>query len=397
MIFNFDNTMPGMPALSGTAGTLASVLRTCLVTGGAVTSVVSLTVASGVATATYASAHGQKANTVIQVAGATPGALNGLQRIASVTTNALTFPAPGVPDGAATGAITTKIAPAGWQELFAGTLANVGVFKPGAPEATGCVLRVDDTGTNNARIVGYETLADASTGTGPFPTPAQKAGGLYWAKSDAASTAARAWWLWADERAFGLLIYCYGTIQTRGIGYGFGDLGANKSGDPYACYVAGSETATAWNGDAVASCLGAMWGNASPGTAQGLYLARAATGLGSAVIARKAAAYANGTALYYSGAINYWQGSSLAHPNPADNSLRLSGVDVLTIGDGFRGLLPGIAHTPQIMLEAYQTGDKIPGEGAYAGRTLMAVRVGIPNAGTTPGTMFVDLSGPWRA
>ena len=155
MIFTFDSSQVGAPVLSGSAGALRAVIKACLVDGFGAGPVATLTVSGGIATATYAGAHPFKVGYVAQFAGATPAGLNGNKVILSVTGTSVTFAAPGVPDGAATGTITSKAAPAGWQELFAGALANVIALKPSVAEATGCVLRVDDTGTINARVRAY--------------------------------------------------------------------------------------------------------------------------------------------------------------------------------------------------------------------------------------------------
>jgi hypothetical protein len=45
-------------------------------------------------------------------------------------------------------------------------------------------------------------MSDVNTGTGPFPTAAQVAGGGYWEKSGAAGSTARNWIVVGDERAF---------------------------------------------------------------------------------------------------------------------------------------------------------------------------------------------------
>ena len=64
--------------------------------------------------------------------------------------------------------------------LFAGALTNVIALKPSVVEATGCVLRVDDTGAINARVRAYEAMSDISTGVGMTPLESQAAGGLWW-------------------------------------------------------------------------------------------------------------------------------------------------------------------------------------------------------------------------
>ena len=144
MIYVYDSTMPGALQLTGQAGALKNILKTYLVDGAGAGPVATLTVSGGVATATYASGHPFRPGAIAQVTGATPAALNGLKAVLTTSTNSVTFAAPGVPDGAATGTITSKLAPAGWTELFAAG-GNLLALKPSVPEATGCVLRVDDT------------------------------------------------------------------------------------------------------------------------------------------------------------------------------------------------------------------------------------------------------------
>ena len=127
MIYTFDSTQAGAPVLSGTAGALATVLKACLVDGFGAGAVVSLVVTAGIAKATYSASHPFRAGTVARIAGATPAGLNGDKLILTTTVNSVTYAAPDVADGAATGTITSRMAPAGWQELFAGTVANVPV------------------------------------------------------------------------------------------------------------------------------------------------------------------------------------------------------------------------------------------------------------------------------
>ena len=81
----------------------------------------------------------------------------------------------------------------------------------------------------------------------------------------------------------------------------------------------------------------------------------------------------------------------------ADNSLRLSPVDVFVGTSGIRGRVAGAFHTPQAVGEGFSTGDIVDGQGDYAGRSFVALRVGPPNsAPSSAGTVFVDTTGPWR-
>jgi hypothetical protein len=391
MIYTFDSTQAGAPVLSGTAGALATVLKVCLVDGFGASAVVSLVVTAGIAKATFAASHPYRVGSVSRIAGATPSPLNGDKTILSVTTNSVTFSAAGVPDGAATGTITSRAAPAGWQDLFPGAQANVLVLKPTAPEASGSVLRLDDTGTTTAKVVGYESMTDVSTGTGPFPMAAQAAN-YYWPKSDAASTAARRWMLFADERAFAIWISPHGSNQQHGVLFGFGDLASYKSGDAWACMLAGSSSVgVPTTTGAVAECLGYALGST---TAADLFVVRGYAGIGGAVQGKKISAY--NTAAAYSGVAAY-AANTIPYPNPADNSLRLSGVELLVGASGLRGQIPGVFHTPQVIGSEFQAGMVVEGEGAFAGRSLVCVRVGPPGGTTGVGVAFVDITGPWRS
>ncbi|AVS75638.1 hypothetical protein [Paracidovorax cattleyae] len=389
MIYNYDSSMAGAPVLSGTAGTLRSVIKACLVDGFGAGAVSSLAVSGGVATATFGAAHPYKIGTVVQIAGATPSGLNGQQRVLSVASGSITFAAAGVADGAASGTITHKVAAAGWLELFAGQLSNVIALTPSVAEATGCVLRVDDTGTVSARVVGYESMSDINTGVGPFPTPAQIGGGMYWPKSDAGDSSARAWRVIADARAFHLWVAPrYGT---HGFLASYGDLQSYRSGDAWCSLLVGGDGNVHASGSEQPGCLG--YGSAAnPGA--NAFLARSDTGLGGAQLARKVAPYNLGGG--YSATSGY-SGNGWPYPNGADNSLRLSVVEVAQGMGGLRGRIAGLYHSAQVMGDAFGSGDRVDGQGEFAGRTFVALRAGPPGAQlSSAGTVFVDATGPWR-
>ncbi|PIF29423.1 hypothetical protein CLU88_4352 [Acidovorax sp. 56] len=392
MVFTFDSTQLGAPVLSGLQGALRGVIKACAIDGFGAGAVATLTVSGGVATATYSGSHPFKVGYVAQYAGATPAALNGNKVILSITANAVTFAAPGVPDGAATGSITSKAAPAGWQELFAGTLANVIALKPAAVEATGCVLRIDDTTTSTARMVGYESMSDINTGAGPFPTTAQVSGGLYLPKSELTTSAARPWRMYVTSRAI-ILAIAPNSAQPTSYGvYVLGDFPSNKGVDPYACIVSGGGTgvtngtgSTVWDGSAAVSFPAS--------TNFGCYAARGALGIGGSVGVMKLGPLA-GVTRVFSGAVTYPL-ATLTFPNPSDNSLRLGPVD-LYIGGDLRGVLPGVYHSPQpvAMGGYFGVGQRVAGQGVYEGRVFEAISVGDPG-GPSTGVLFVDVTGPW--
>lgn len=392
MIYTFDSSQVGAPVLSGSAGALRAVIKACLVDGFGAGPVASITVAAGVATVAFSGSHPYRVGSVIQIAGATPSALNGNKRTSTEVGSSITFPAPGVPDGVATGTITAKMAPAGWVELFPGALANVLAVKPSAGEASGCVLRLDDRGTTTARVVGYEFLSAISTGAGAFPTGAQFPGGLYWPKSDEASTAARPWWVFADERSFLIWTAPHASNPTHGTLFGFGDVVSDKSGDAYCGALFGGDSSVSSTTSQIDGCIGLA---SAANTASNAYIARLHSGMGGAQLIKKGGAYSAGAA--YSGTSSYGSNYGIPYPNGADNSLRLSPVDVFVGASGIRGRVAGVYHTPQAVGDGFSTGAIVDGQGDYAGRSLVALRVGPTGSPlSVAGTVFVDATGPWR-
>lgn len=385
MIYTFDSAMTGAPVLSGSAGALRALLKACLVDGFGAGAVATLTVAAGIATATFAGAHPYRVGTVAQFAGSTPAGLNGQKRILSTTTGAVTFAAPGVADGAATGTITHKVAAAGWQELFAGSVTNVLCLKPAVVEATGCVLRIDDTGTLNARVRAFESMTDASTGTGPTPLDSQLSGGLFWPKSGTANSTARPWYMVADERGFYLAV-----APQSGDRYTLlyvGDISSLKSGDAYGYLVTGNQSDQTAATTVPDGCCG--WSHRS--ARSGAYMVRSYTAIGQSIAVQRLGAHHNGsTADVYAGTAGYSLGT---YPNGPNNGLMTGALELHALG--IRGTLPGLLHPVQDCASAFATGAIVDGTDDLAGRRLMAIRAAPPSGAVVAGTVFVDMTGPW--
>lgn len=378
----FASTNPGALVLSGTAGALSTLLKTYLVDGLGSGAVATLNVTAGVATATYSAGHPFAVGSVGEFAGATPSGLNGQKRILSVATNSVTFAAPGIADGAATGSITSKLASAGWQQVFSAT--NITCLKPTVPEATGCVLRIDDTGTTNARVRAYEAMTDVSTGVGPTPLESQLAGGMYWPKSGVASTLARTCYLAADERGFYLAVAPAGSDRYTLL-YG-GDIASLKSGDAYGYLLTGNQADQTNASGVPDGCVGYSHRSARTGA----YLVRSHTAIGQSTAVQRLGAHHNGsTADVYAGTAGYSVGT---YPNGPNNGLMTGALELHALG--IRGTLPGLLHPVQDCGNAFATGAIVDGTGDLAGRRLMAIRTG-PPAGGTVGTVFIDVTGPW--
>jgi len=172
----YRHDMGGAPVARGVAGDAIALLDACLVNGFNLRTATSVVVSAEVATMTFSSAFGWLQHQVIEVAGATPAALNGEKRVSTVVGNSITFPAPGVANGTATGTITCRTPGLGWSKVFSS--ANIAVYRAPDIAGTRMFLRVDDTDSTRARARGFETMSDVNTGTGPFPTDAQFSGNL---------------------------------------------------------------------------------------------------------------------------------------------------------------------------------------------------------------------------
>lgn len=229
----FSSLMPGAPSIGTAPGTALAVLDACLITGFGSVTLNTLVVADGIATATVSAGHGFLDWVVIAVNGATPAALNGEKRLCPISPTQFRFDATGIADQTATGTITAKVAPVGWNKLFAGT--NKAVYQRTSPLATPMVLRIDDSNAQlRARV--YESMSSLDSGVGPMPLTAE----CYMGRANGTP---RAWRLFADD----LIVYLKVDALASGwFGYGltFGDCIPLNSTDAYHCLLIGGSPTT---------------------------------------------------------------------------------------------------------------------------------------------------------
>ncbi len=379
----FDSTMSGAPTLSGTAGTLISVLDACLINGFGTVTLDSLVVSSNVATGTVSAGHGfsmigSAVGSVITIAGATPSGLNGTWRIASVPDSThFTFATSGISNQTATGTITAVRTPLGFSKAYSGT--NKAAYRADDVAGSRLYLRVADDGTGSAtyaRIRGYESMSDVDTGTGPFPTDAQFSGGLYWGKSSTANSTARAWRLFGDSQGFYLCVNQDGAGTWGSAAWG--DIPSEKAGDAYRTLLIGGTSTNVSN-----------QGNLHLiNNTTGHYFARSYVQTGTSIAVFK---------LSHHIAVNSMGLYGVAYPAPMGGQFYCAPVDVWE-GTGYasttalRGPLPGV-YAPlhpsaQLTDGSFQT-DVI----GLDGRTLL---VQILKTGGLNYAAAIDLTGPWR-
>lgn len=382
----FHSGMTGAPALSGQAGKLLDVLDACLVNGFGSGTVDSVVIAGGIATVTRSGGHPFEVDTIALIAGATVtgGSINGEKRVLSAAGTTYTFDATGIADQTATGTITHKLASLDWAKPFSGT--NLAAYKPNDVAATGCLLRVDDTGTNNARVVGYESMSgDINGGVGPFPTAAQVSGGGYWGKSLTADATTRAWALVGDSRGFFLYVG-YNTVSGYAVTHGFGDLAPTKPLDPYGCCLtAASASYTGSTGASLADCA-----QIDPTSFALCWIARGVSGLGTSSQAKRVAQSFGANAVSQLSGAN---SGAPAFPNAANNALYVVPIGLTDGSAGgavYRGVVPGLMFAPMYIGSIITHLSKIGGVTGLTGRKLLALQY--PAAGAVA---FVDITGPW--
>lgn len=387
----YQSTQTGAPQLSGQTGTLVSVLNACLVTGFNLRTLTRITRADALATAFADAGHGFREGDMVLLSGALETAFNGEFRIRNVTTNSfqfdLVFVAGAEPPLAATGALTAKIAPMGWENPFAD--ANKAVFRSRDVAGTRLFLRIDDTslpgdanygrGARSASAQMWETMTDVDNGTGMSQS--------WWRKAQNESTTARPWLLVGDSRCFWLLVAWSETYDKRFVPYFFGDLDSFKAGDAYGCLIGGYvELPYNWYEPVYNEIVDSVCSLSTTVGNTGIWLARAATQLGGHVNAQWVAACGPGG--------NNGLGSSLLpFPNPVDNGIYVMPLMVMEqTGPALRGRLPGLLCP----LHAIPAAEPTVYEGFVIDGTTRDLLAVCGAAGNSSTRLAFDLTGPWR-
>ena len=310
------------PPMAGVIGYFIAILDAFLVNGFNPRNVTSLTVSNNVATATTSTAHGYEIGTVIANSGANESVFNDdFEIIAIPTTTSFTF-AVTTALTAATGTITCKVAPLGWEKTFSGT--NKAVYRSLDLTTNQFYLRVDDTNAQYAAVTMYETMSNVDTGTGASATK-------YWKKSSTSDTTARPWYAIGNKKVFYIFAEWYSIYTLQAAAYVFGWFPSLKSGDGYNTMLIGHDASAPYNASYNINFtkIGSVTGN------EGQVIARSYTQIGGYISFYKLAGIG--------GHIDMGYLSTFPFPNATDNGVHLFPIYIYEYSvNVFRGKMPGL-------------------------------------------------------
>lgn len=209
----YVHTNTNAPQLTNDYGCMIAVLDACLVTGFGSQAVSSITAAGSTATVTFNSAHNFMQYQVIEIAGADQTDYNGQHRILTVpTANSITFELVVAPTiTTATGTITCKLPPLGWEKPFGNTGGKAAYRSSNLLLPSRPFLRVVDeldpaytaTYAKYAKVGMAEDMTDIDTMLGAQAPYDSANPNKNWVGSGSGTTAINGWakWFYATSSA----------------------------------------------------------------------------------------------------------------------------------------------------------------------------------------------------
>lgn len=345
----FHSGMTGAPTNTSAAGSTLNIFDACLNTGFNVRAVASANVTANVMTLTYASAHGYENLSTLRFDGAAGGSI--VRRCTVTGANTLTIPVTGFANGAVAGTLETRVAPADWERVFTGT--NVGVFRSKviAAGSSRFFYRISDNvaGATPALLRGFETMTDANTGTGPFPTMSQLAGeGLLAPRATDATP--RPWFVISDQRT------CY---------FGLSASAFNGSANGFFGDFRPHNAADAFNGSVFIVSNAGFSGLGAPApTGVAAYCARRANGLGSADVVTATIPFGSNS------------GGTRIYPSPITGAMAFARPILAIDGpapvtDAIRGERRGLMHCSTFPISSGEQFMSIPLVQGIVGRVVV--------------------------
>ena len=361
-----------VPQMAGTVGYMISILDAFLVTGFNSKNVSSISVTSNVATVTTSAAHGYEIGNIIGFSGANESIFNDEFEIISIpSTTTFTF---SVTTGltSATGTITCKISPLGWEKTYTGT--NKAVYRSLDVTTNQLYLRVDDSVAQYATVTMYETMTDVDNGTGAS-TP------IYWKKSSTANTTSMPWYAIGNKKVFYFFSDWHASLTLQPAGYCFGWFPSLKSGDGYNTMLIGY-TSTALNNTYQYNDFAKIGSSAET---EGQVIARSYSQLSSSILFYKLAGIGSHLAMGYDSAFPY--------PNYADNGIHLFPIYIYESNNNIiRGRMPGLYTPNEFTNGLFYSRDKTV---VINGKRYIAYRIGNSTASNQYGNCWFSLDDEW--
>ena len=415
----FHSGMPGAPSLLPAWGSLTSLLDAVLINGFGLTSVASITVTGGIATASVPGGHVLQVDQVALIGGAVQTVMNDEFRVTARTATSFQFAAPAGAPATVTGTLTARVSPLNWEIAFTGS--NKRAYRSKNVLSPKNMLLINDglktpgyttTWAKWANVGIVSAMSDIDTITGiqaPF-NPAKPT--LNWANVDAnqwgwfkwyfarvfgsdkagdGGGAARNWVIIGDDRLF----YLFNTIAEGFTNYGrqplvFGDIISFRPADV---------TGTILSADASTSSDNTLnypgntqdWGfptnESGLSTINGKVMLRGHTQVGAPVSWITASMLTSQSGFYTSSA------GQLPFPNAPDNSLFLLPTYCRQQDGNVRGLMPGLNWIPQ--QQPYPDLTIIDNVEAAPGKKFALISSQYSSANNGLQTAF-DIVGPWR-
>ncbi len=239
---------------------------------------------------------------------------------------------------------------AGWTEEF--TTTNISAYKMGAAPFN--YLRVNDSAAVGVatRIIGYKTMSDVNTGTIPFPTEAQIAGGG-WIQKSVDGTTARPWIIIADENSFHLIYQKAVLLATNltSVTYSehvyFGNLlGANSGDIETSIIITNYGTGNSYSGGYINNSFGVSSGHYTMNRFDGSINVDGSLQVGK-------------TPLLNVGQTNINATTTFVYPDPITNGLLLSRIHVIqnTAPIYLRGYIKGMWNSVNFSNSPLALGD----------------------------------------
>lgn len=414
----FHSGMPGAPSLLPAWGSLTSLLDAVLINGFGLTSVASITVTGGIATASVPGGHVLQIDQVALIGGAVQTVMNDEFRVTARTATSFQFAAPAGAPATVTGTLTARVSPLNWEIAFTG--ASKRAYRSKNAQSAKNMLLINDglktpgyttTWAKWANVGIVSAMTDIDTITGiqaPF-NPSKPT--LNWANVDAnqwgwfkwyfgrnfgtdtsgdAGGAARNWVIIGDDRLF----YLFTTHNEQFSPYGraayvFGDLVSYRPGDVTGTVLAADESQNSSNETLTwpGSAMDYSFPTNESGSTRGKIMLRGHTQIGLPVRWRTQAMFT-----FQSGGFQAATGQ-LPFPNAADYGLWLLPTYCRQADDNVRGLMPGLNWLPQI--QSYPDLTILDNVESAPGKKFALISSQMSNSNLGVQTAF-DIVGPWR-